>query len=277
MLIALLMICLQPSDQRLAAQVVNFTNYSGVDGLPQSQVFAVLQDRHSFLWLGTYGGLTRFDGVEFRTYARPDGLPSTAVSALAEDHDGRLIVGTLGGGVCAFDRIRFHCLSRKDGLPDQDVIDLLAEPAGGVWVATDEGLAFVDEGMKVRVFGEADGLPGRVVYRLARGSDGVLWAGTDHGLARLEGQRFVPHPAPELQSLEIRIIQAHHGGLVVGNAELLFLVGDRVSRLPGLGPFGRPEFVNAVSDTAGVLWIATRNGLLRHDGHSRKPGRCPPW
>ena len=29
----------------------------------------VLQDRQSFLWLGTYGGLTRFDGVEFRTFA----------------------------------------------------------------------------------------------------------------------------------------------------------------------------------------------------------------
>ncbi len=50
------------------------TNYTSADGLAQSQVLALHQDRQGFLWIGSYRGLTRFDGVEFKTLTRRDGL-----------------------------------------------------------------------------------------------------------------------------------------------------------------------------------------------------------
>jgi ligand-binding sensor domain-containing protein len=38
-------------------------NYKAMDGLPQSQVKAVLEDKNGYLWIGTEGGgLARFDG-----------------------------------------------------------------------------------------------------------------------------------------------------------------------------------------------------------------------
>ncbi len=50
-------------------------NYTAVDGLPQSQVLAMLEDRNGYLWVGTQGGgLARFDGREFTVYSTKDGL-----------------------------------------------------------------------------------------------------------------------------------------------------------------------------------------------------------
>src|SRR5215204_3697827 len=38
------------------------------DGLPQNSVNAVIQTRDGYLWLGTYNGLVRFDGVRFTIF-----------------------------------------------------------------------------------------------------------------------------------------------------------------------------------------------------------------
>lgn len=40
--------------------------YSSDDGLPQSHVNAIVQARDGYLWVGTFGGLARFDGTTDR-------------------------------------------------------------------------------------------------------------------------------------------------------------------------------------------------------------------
>jgi signal transduction histidine kinase/streptogramin lyase len=66
-------------------------NYKAVDGLPQSQVRAVLEDKNGYLWIGTEGGgLARFDGHTFRVYTTLDGLESNVVSFLNIDSQDNL-------------------------------------------------------------------------------------------------------------------------------------------------------------------------------------------
>jgi len=36
-----------------------------VDGLPQNSVTSIVQSANGYLWLGTWGGLARFDGISF--------------------------------------------------------------------------------------------------------------------------------------------------------------------------------------------------------------------
>ncbi len=50
-------------------------NYTVKNGLPQSQVSTLLEDKNGYLWIGTHGGgLARFDGREFKVYTTLDGL-----------------------------------------------------------------------------------------------------------------------------------------------------------------------------------------------------------
>lgn len=61
-------------------------NYKAVDGLPQSQVRVMLEDRNGYLWIGTEGGgLARFDGRSFKVYTTLDGLQSNIVWYLKLD------------------------------------------------------------------------------------------------------------------------------------------------------------------------------------------------
>ncbi len=247
----------------LAAQVLNFVNYDAAQGIPQAQVLALHQDHLGFIWLGTYGGLTRFDGTSFQTWTRRDGLSATAVAAIAEDRQGRLLVGTIGGGVCIRRAQAFSCLGTQAGLPNQDVADLLPEP-GGFWVATDGGLAFVDDRDRVTAYTVRDGLPARQVARVARDRRGRLWVGTAAGLARLDGARFVTDDHPELRGQSIHVLRPTPDGLLVGTGHGLFvLAGDRLTPVPGADRLDELEPVDAARSRDGTLWIATRNGVLR--------------
>ncbi|HTE07358.1 MAG TPA: two-component regulator propeller domain-containing protein, partial [Flavitalea sp.] len=64
-------------------------NYTAIDGLPQSQVRAMVEDKNGYLWIGTEGGgLARFDGREFKVYTTLDGLLTNQVIGLRFDqHD----------------------------------------------------------------------------------------------------------------------------------------------------------------------------------------------
>ena len=125
------------------AQILNLQHYSNRDGLPQTQGLALLQDSAGYLWIGTYGGLSRFNGREFKTYTSNDGLPSNAVHSLHVDALGRLVVGT-AAGVCLKVEDAFECTGVEEGLPHSRVRDVYFDADGRAWISTDGGIAVVD-------------------------------------------------------------------------------------------------------------------------------------
>lgn len=71
------------------------------EGLPDNSILAIAQTRDGYLWIGTRGGLARFDGVRFVVFdqrTQPD-WSSDVVDALHPSRDGGLWVGTVDGGL----------------------------------------------------------------------------------------------------------------------------------------------------------------------------------
>src|SRR5688500_7870052 len=82
-------------------------NYKAIDGLPQSHVNIMLEDKNGYLWIGTHGGgLARFDGREFKVYTTLDGLLSNIISYLKLDQDENLWI-VHPRGITKFDGINF--------------------------------------------------------------------------------------------------------------------------------------------------------------------------
>ena len=85
-----------------------FKQLTDADGLSQSTIFAMIQDREGYLWLGTIDGLNRYDGYEFRVYvndaSNASSISDNFISALYEDSDGFIWVGTVNGYLNYFDR-----------------------------------------------------------------------------------------------------------------------------------------------------------------------------
>ncbi len=78
------------------AQELSFINYSIENGLPQSQVSSFIQDKNGYLWIGTMGGLAKFNGQNFYTYSTRSNLVNNRITSLNSLHDS-LLIGHEGG------------------------------------------------------------------------------------------------------------------------------------------------------------------------------------
>jgi len=226
-----------------------FTNLGREAGLPHPVAMALAQDGEGFLWVGTQGGLSRYDGYRFRTFFHRDddpySPPGNVISDLATDRSGRLWVGTVTGGVARYDPAtdRFDAVPPAAGAAGRgSVLRLAGDGGDGIWVATNTGLEHIDaaKGVVARYLHRADdagSLPGDRIRTVLRSRDDTLWVATYQGLVRKSGDSFLPVPLLDGQ----------------GRA-----IDDVVTGL--------------VEDSSGRIWLATaRSGLGRIDPPA-KPG-----
>jgi len=87
----------------------SFEHISREQGLSQSEVQCIIRDRRGFLWIGTQGGLNRYDGYTFSVYRNSvedsNSLHDNYVQAIYEDRNAMLWIGTRGA-LHRFDRTR---------------------------------------------------------------------------------------------------------------------------------------------------------------------------
>lgn len=155
--------------------LIDYAVSSVGDKLPQTTVRALLQDRQGYVWIGTYEGLSRFNGVELRLFNRDShaALPSNTVNAIFEDPAGTLWVGTAAG----LAQLRGSALEAYPGnrsLPAPFVTAIADDPEGGLWLGLRPGLCRL-EGGALTCFGAADGIPAGNIWGLARDGAGRLW------------------------------------------------------------------------------------------------------
>jgi len=111
----------------------HFVNYDAADGLCSNAVYAITQDNEGLLWIGTRGGLNRFDGSRFQSWKEE--LPSAHVTSLVTDRQNRLWAGTTGG-LCVYENGTFTMG------PSGHIRALCADSDGYVWAATIDNLLY---------------------------------------------------------------------------------------------------------------------------------------
>ncbi len=201
-----------PADR---AAPCGFVTYTVASGLADKWVYAIAVDPDGSLWLGTEGGVNRFDGAAWTTYTHHDGLgadpatlPSKTTSdppsphhttdyknvgranpnyvlAIAIDRDGAKWFGTWGAGLSRFDGTRWRTFTKADGLGGNYIHALGVDREGMVWAATDGGASWYHRG-RWRTYTTRDGLLDNNVFSMAFDDHGVRWFGTWKGLSKLE-------------------------------------------------------------------------------------------
>jgi signal transduction histidine kinase/ligand-binding sensor domain-containing protein/DNA-binding response OmpR family regulator len=120
-------------------------------GLIQNEVTALLQDRYGFIWIGTRGGLVRYDGYEYHEIGAGDTtryqLPNHSIESLHEDAAGYIWIGTKSGGLSRYDPATgsLHTYPVVPGdstaLAGDRIISLASSPDSQLWVGSwDQGL-----------------------------------------------------------------------------------------------------------------------------------------
>jgi ligand-binding sensor domain-containing protein/signal transduction histidine kinase len=276
--------------------VLRFDHISIEQGLSQSSVQAIFQDRRGFLWFGTEDGLNRYDGYNVKIYKPdPDAINSLSdrwITSIVEDREGYLWIATRLG-LNRYDPrteefIRFvHDDLNPVSLIDNHINVLYIDKNDNLWIGTTSGLDLFDRAngsFKHYVYSpsQQEGISGKGITALYEDSRGRFWVGTDRGgLNRFDpsNNRFTPYQnMPEDSST----ISSNHVTAIIEDRRSVLWVGtsEGLNRFhPDSSTFERftHDEKNDQSiasnvirdlhvDITGNLWIATSNGLDRLSG-----------
>ncbi len=218
------------------------------EGLPNNQVQAMAQTPEGYLWVGTFEGLARFDGVEFKTYNRANTpeLKNASITALCPATNGTLWIGTEGGGLARLCQDRFSLFTTHDGLAGNNIQAVSQGPDGAIWIGTTQGLSSLRNG-KFQTFTTRDGLLSDAVTALCE-DRGFMWVATTRGLNRLRASGVDAFTA----SAVLEDTQKHQWIVQTGAMDALTAI-NRLSN----------DSVHSLClDKHGWLWMGSDHGLM---------------
>lgn len=224
------------------------------DGLPQNSVNAILQTRDGYLWMGTFGGLARFDGIKFTVFnsSNTPGLKGNRILSLYEDRAGTLWSGTETGEVMSLRGGQASTFTTADGLPGGLVWCFCEDQAGTLWIGTTNGLVHWQPG-SVKTYTQRDGLAGNRVWSIYEDHTGHLWLGTDGGLVEFFNDKGIARDT----SGGVRAIRpGPAGSLWLGtHSGLARLVNGRLIVYPRTEGLSSQSVRALTEDRAGNIWI----------------------
>jgi ligand-binding sensor domain-containing protein/signal transduction histidine kinase len=167
--------------------------WRSADGLPSDSVTAVIQTRDAYLWIGTSGGLVRFDGVKFSrvNLTTNSSIASLHITALCEDKSGALWVGTQQDGLFQLKAGSVQHHSKTGGLLDDSITSLATDQQGFVWIGTKAGLNLA-AGHDFRALTTLQGLPDNLIAGVHVARSGTVWITTRNGMSRFVNGRIAP-------------------------------------------------------------------------------------
>lgn len=229
---------------------------------------AIVQTRDGYLWLGTYGGLVRFDGVRFTVFdtGNTAALRSNAIQALLEDRAGALWIGTNGGGLTRFEGGRFATFTTAEGLSNDIVRTLYEDREGSLWIGTNDGLTRRQHD-RFSAFTTREGLTNTFVRAIEEDGAGVLWVGTNGGgLCRSEGGRFTCLTTKDglPDNFIFALLRGQDGALWIGTngGGLCRRTDGRLETFTTRDGLSSNIIWSLREDSRGSLWIGTYGGGL---------------
>ena len=277
--------------------VYTFRHLSTADGLSQSSVIAIKQDRLGQMWFGTRDGLNKYDGTSFTVYRNmPEdslSISNSDILSLEEDRSGNIWVGTYNG-LNRYDPrkdlfTRYFHTNSPHSLSNNMVLCIRELASGEIWMGTAYGISLYDpeEDSFITVSatpGEPRSLPDNFISAVLETANGDIWIGTSRGICRLlkrEGNLFYfkSYKASDGVELYVRdMVEDPEGDIWIGTKDnglyKLYTATGKVRPFSGDGADGKidKDVRTLTIDKDGVLWAGTYNGIntIAPDGAVRK-------
>lgn len=268
--------CLALAGLALAApaQEAAFRHFGLGDGLPQSQVTALMEDSHGFLWVGTNtNGLARLAAGQFHPYGIAQGVQARSISDLMEDRAGHIWTASLDNGLSEISGGDTWNYGPDQGLGSSQVYNLALDREGHVLAGTRLGLyrRGADGAFSlVPLPGPWAGMP---IFALEQDGPGHVWLATRGGrVGRWDGKALEEHPLPvgSENFLDLKLDPKGVPFALLQDRILRFADGQwTVLPLPGAGP--EPKLRSLTFSGGGMqvslggdgLWLQEPDGRTR--------------
>lgn len=252
------------------------------NGLISGGTLDVLQSEEGYIWLGTFNGVYRFDGITFKHFSKdlsPE-ITNNSIPTITLDDNGNVWAGSIGGGIYIFKNQFLRKFTEKDGLSSNVIRKLYTDSKGRILIGTGDGLTIYSDSTftTFKDFKQGSSILTNVtVSALYEDSQGQIWVGTNLGLFKLINNELieVPLAAKKYGDIEVSsIIESEDNRLFIGT----YGHGIFIKEKDSIDKFEIPDGINKISnlmfDSNGAFWIAHQNGLLRF--YKNKFSTLPP-
>lgn len=258
-------------------------NPNDIYSLGNNSVTSLLADNKGTMWVGTQKkGVSVYNDSEFKfdLEAMPD------VNCVVEaSQPGQYWIGTDTNGLMLWDRKTGSLTPVNDpteGTRPHAIATILKARDGSLWIGTfNNGLVHYTNGRFIH-YNSADGLPNNNVWAIIENNDGTLWTGTlGGGLALMNPstRTSVTYNTENSELPSDYVMTMNRGGdgkLYIGTSNGLATldpVTNKIVAVNGTRDNGTQLEKRAIgqlfTDSRGLLWIGTRDGLcvydLKHD------------
>jgi signal transduction histidine kinase/ligand-binding sensor domain-containing protein len=260
-------LCLLAAVAFAQPQPYRFDHWTTDNGLPQNTVRQILQARDGYLWLTTFDGLARFDGVRFTVFDKGNtpAITNNRFTALYEDKDGTLWAGADQGEVVSYHAGVFTSYASAEGPRGVSISHFSRDFNDELLIAAGNGSYYLRAGKFISAPPEYSDPK----LRLYRGPSGTRWTIDVRGARQVKDGREVYYPIKFTWDEVIIGMEVHEdsqGNLWVGDRGGVYRLRDgqvtRYTERDGLPP-GTVVHAQCEDDGGGV-WFSV--GELHKDG-----------
>ncbi|XPF95873.1 EAL domain-containing protein [Colwellia sp. RE-S-Sl-9] len=142
------------ANESISAPQLKFKSLTIKQGLSQSYVFDIVEDKQGFMWIATQEGLNRYDGKEFVHYKNnildKNSIANNFIRKVFIDNTGVLWIGTQNGlsrynaNTDNFENF-YHDKNNTATLQDNIIWDIYQDQENVIWVTTASGIHYYTE------------------------------------------------------------------------------------------------------------------------------------
>jgi ligand-binding sensor domain-containing protein len=224
------------------------------EGLKHSTITSIVQTSDGYLWLGTPGGLIKFNGEVF-TSIEHDNL-NESIWNLMVSKDGGLWVCTNGKGLIKIKDGKFTTYTTQDGLSTNKIRAVYETSDGTIWIGTHNGgINILKDGKITHV---EDNLSKETITTIYEDRQGVLWFGARNGLFSFKDGSFNRYPLFRDGDKVTQILEDRNGKLWISlgtglsifhNNRLNLYLNEKQERIK--------DAYTMCEDRDGNLWVGT--------------------
>lgn len=240
------------------------------NGLPSNTIYTMCRSKRGGLWLGTYRGLSYYDGATFTHYSPASGLPGENIRGLCEDRQGNLWIGFSGQGIAKYDGDSLTTFT--DNAPSKYNWSIIEDRQGNIWWASARGVSKYD-GKNITQYTINEGLHSHHIRTIIEDKKGNIWIATrSTGLYKFNGKKMIHYGQnkglPETNILALLEDKQGNIWISYNNVGLIKFDGENFVQYPQVDGLPGTNILSLENDVAGNLWLGTQQGLVRFDGKS---------
>lgn len=246
--------------------------WSVSQGLPVNTLLEIAQTRDGYLWISSFDGIVKFNGIKFELFSRKllEVVKNNVCKALALDSEGRLWIGTHGSGLLYHENGKFVAFA-KDQQFYHHINKLFIDSENRLWIGTISHGLYKTSGERIVPQLEASWLSDKTISSFAEGAAGELWIGTEGGgILRWQGDEKTRYTVEN--GLPSNLVFS----LMMDSRNVLWVGTDRgVCTIDNEGVHPLRETSRMVTraiaeDNQGHVWIGFDSGLGRFQKGSAK-------